>query len=69
LDEKLLIHPSAAKARVFFDNTRAFMRGSSGMTFKVFLKKLNSKLRGWAFVDRRVVAERLFGSTASLAGR
>lgn len=58
---KLLTRPNPEKVKEFLHTLKSFIRQNRGMPFPVLLAKLNSKLRGWAFANRRVVAKTLFG--------
>jgi len=59
---KLITTPSHKKVTQFRKMLKTFLKESQNLPFDVMLKKLNSKLRGWAFSNRQVVAKRLFSS-------
>ena len=59
---KLITTPSHKKVTQFRENLKAFLNESQNLPFDVMLRKLNSKLRGWAFSNRQVVAKRLFSA-------
>ena len=59
---KLITKPSQKKVTRFRHSLNTFFKESQNLPFDVMLKKLNSKLRGWAFSNRQVVAKRLFST-------
>ncbi len=59
---KLITTPSHKKVTQFREKLKIFLKESQNLPFDVMLRKLNSKLRGWAFSNRLVVAKRLFSS-------
>jgi RNA-directed DNA polymerase len=61
-DGKLITTPSHKKVTRFREMLKSFLKESHNFPFDVMLRKLNSKLRGWAFSNRQVVAKRLFNA-------
>ncbi len=59
---KLITTPSHKKVAQFREKLKTFLQESQNLPFDVMLRKLNSKLRGWAFSNRQVVVKRLFSS-------
>ncbi len=59
---KLITTPSHKKVNQFREKLKDFLKESQNYPFDVMLRKLNSKLRGWAFSNRQVVAKRLFST-------
>lgn len=59
---KLIISPSQKKVTQFREKLKIFFKESQNLPFEAMLRKLNSKLRGWAFSNRQVVAKRLFST-------
>jgi RNA-directed DNA polymerase len=57
---KLITTPSHKKVTHFRKMLKTFLNESQNLPFDAMLRKLNSKLRGWAFSNRQVVAKRLF---------
>ncbi len=59
---KLITTPSHKKVSQFRKKLKAFFKESQNLPFVAMLRKLNSKLRGWVFSNRQVVAKRLFNT-------
>ena len=59
---KLITTPSHKKVTRFREMLKSFLKESHNLPFDVMLRKLNSKLRDWAFANRQVVAKRLFNA-------
>lgn len=57
---KLITRPCADKVKSFLQELKCFIDKARGWPVALMLMKLNSKLRGWAFANRRVVAKKLF---------
>ena len=57
--DKLITKPSQNKSKRFLDSLGSFFAKNHGIPFSAMLLKLNSKLRGWAFAHRHLVAKRL----------
>ena len=60
-DQKLLIKPSPQKVRSFLRELKAFIQSCAALPTDSFIRRLNSKLRGWAQSYRQVVAKKVFG--------
>jgi RNA-directed DNA polymerase len=60
-DQKLLIKPSPPKVRDFLVELKGFIRRCVALPTDIFIRRLNSKLRGWAQSYRQVVAKKIFG--------
>ncbi len=59
---KLITTPGHKKVTRFRNMLKAFFKQSQNLPFDVMLGRLNSKLRGWAYANRQVVAKRLFNA-------
>jgi len=60
-DQKLLIKPTPQKVRDFLREIKGFIKSGVALPTDIFIRKLNSKLRGWAQSYRQVVAKKIFG--------
>jgi len=60
-DRKLLIKPVPQKVRDFLRELKAFIKSCVALPTDLFIRRLNSKLRGWAQSYRQVVAKKVFG--------
>ncbi|MCK4507062.1 MAG: group II intron reverse transcriptase/maturase [Desulfuromonadales bacterium] len=60
-DQKLLIKPAPQKVREFLQDIKAFIKHYVALPTDIFILKLNSKLRGWAYSCRQVVSKKIFG--------
>ena len=60
-DQKLLIKPSPQKVRNFLVDLKGFIKRCVALPTDIFIRRLNSKLRGWAQSYRQVVAKKIFG--------
>lgn len=59
--QKLLIKPAPKKVRGFLRELKVFIRSCVALPTDIFIRRLNSKLRGWAQSYRQVVAKKVFG--------
>lgn len=60
-DQKLLIKPAPQKVRGFLRGLKGFIKSCVALPTDIFIRRLNSKLRGWAQSYRQVVAKKIFG--------
>ncbi|MDA3902781.1 MAG: group II intron reverse transcriptase/maturase [Desulfuromusa sp.] len=60
-DQKLLIKPAPQKVRHFLRELKGFIKSCVALPTDIFIRRLNSKLRGWAQSYRQVVAKKIFG--------
>lgn len=58
--QKLLIKPSPQKVRDFLKGIKEFIKRCVALPTDIFIRRLNSKLRGWAQSYRQVVAKEVF---------
>ena len=59
--QKLLIKPAPQKVRGFLRELKVFIKSCVALPTDIFIRRLNSKLRGWAQSYRQVVAKKIFG--------
>ncbi len=59
--QKLLIKPAPQKVRGFLRELKEFIKSRIALPTAIFIRRLNSKLRGWAQSYRQVVAKKVFG--------
>lgn len=60
-EQKLLIKPAPQKVRGFLSELKGFIKSCVALPTDIFIRRLNSKLRGWAQSYRQVVAKKVFG--------
>jgi RNA-directed DNA polymerase len=59
-DGKLLMKPSPKSVKAFLAGIRAFIKAHSEITILEMIRRLNSRIRGWANYYRHLVSSRIF---------